>query len=163
LLIWLPSSASAHANIERSEPSAGEELHAAPQTLRLFFTQRLNQTGSFIQLLDANDAVIPVQVSFDPADPRAMYAAVPSLQPAVYTVRWQSLSLDDDDYAQDRFQFTVLRPDGSRPDAPAASSGNGESSSDSDAVLMIALGVGLVIVVLGGISVAQRVMRGRSA
>jgi methionine-rich copper-binding protein CopC len=106
--------ASAHSLLDHADPPAGAKLTTSPDKLSLYFTGGLVKDSSWVLLRDAQDNDVPVTLSFDVGDhPKAMFATVPSLKPGTYTVKWQTLSSDDDDYVQDSYQLTVLNPDGS--------------------------------------------------
>src|SRR4029453_13357964 len=112
----------------------------APSALTLFFAQGLVPASSWILLRDANDQDIPVQVEFDATDRKVMRAKLDTIRPGVYTVKWQTLSADDDDYAQGSYKLTVLNPDGSRPAGDAsATSGSGGVGL---APIVLAIGAG---------------------
>jgi hypothetical protein len=71
-------------------------------------------------------------------------------KPDVYTVRWQTLSADDDDYADDSYSFMVLNPDGSRPDGAGVvgDAVSSDGSGDSIPIAAIAGASGIVLVAL---------------
>jgi hypothetical protein len=79
-----------------------------------------------------------------------MRFALSDAKPDVYTVRWQTLSADDDDFHDDSYQITLLNPDGSRPDSAGvvgdAVSNNG--SGDSIPIATIVGSAGIVLVAL---------------
>jgi methionine-rich copper-binding protein CopC len=159
-LTW--STISAHANLDHSEPAEDARLAQAPQTLSLYFTQRLNPSGSWINLEDSAGKVTPLAAQVDSADTKVMRAPLPRLVPSAYTVRWQSLSADDDDYADGSFRFVVLNPDGSDPDATADGSSSDSGDSGGAGLVMIGLGVALLVAVVAGIAFLTR-LKGRRA
>ena len=116
LLILMPAPASlAHANLDASEPAAGARLAQAPTDMRLSFTQGLNPDGSWAQVSVGDSGDLVLSLDFDPEDSTLMTASIEGRGPGLYEVRWQSLSAEDDDYADGRFEFVVLNPDGSDP------------------------------------------------
>jgi methionine-rich copper-binding protein CopC len=121
----------AHASFDYAEPAADSRLRQAPSQLTLHFTQGLKQDGSWVLLRDSSDRDLPVTVEFDAADRKVMRAKLQSLRPGVYTVKWQTLSADDDDYSQGSYRLTILNPDGSDPDSENAI-GEPEAGSGSD-------------------------------
>jgi methionine-rich copper-binding protein CopC len=125
LLPWSVPATNAHANLERAEPQPGSRLKQAPAELRLYFTQALAPRGSYVQVRDAGAMQVAVEVGFDPTNAKLMKATLPPLQPGVYTVKWQSLSVDDDDYTDGTYMLTLLQPDGSAPDGSAAEDESG--------------------------------------
>jgi hypothetical protein len=62
-------------------------------------------------------------VTVDANDKKVMRAMTPPLKPGSYTIRWQSLSADDDDFAQGSYKLTVLNADGSKPGGSEDSTG----------------------------------------
>jgi methionine-rich copper-binding protein CopC len=144
-------SASAHANLERAEPPADSRLAQPPASLSLYFTQALKPESSWVQLRDASDIVVVEKVEFDPANGKLMKVTLPVLAPGSYTVKWQTLSADDDDYAQGSYGLTILRPDGSDPGSsasprPTSSDGGGNGSTllyvGAAAAVLVAAGFG---------------------
>ena len=132
----------AHASLARAEPPEDAKLAQAPTELRLYFTQGLTRRGSYVQLKDASEREVPVQVAFDDADPKLMKATLPALTPGVYTVKWQSLSADDDDYDDGSYKLTILNPDGSSPDSGGArESEDSGGSASTFIVVLVAAGV----------------------
>src|SRR5918994_2458223 len=105
----------AHAELKSSEPPGGGTLATTPAELTLNFSQNLVTAQSWVAILDAQGGDTQLKVSFDPNDRKVMKATTPQLPPGIYTIRWQSLSADDDDFATGSYKLIVLNPDGSRP------------------------------------------------
>ena len=82
LLAFPPvSSASAHANLVRSDPERGAVLAKAPQIIRLEFSETLDPQLSQVQLLDAHGQVIVKGPGIiDPSSPLVMTLALPALR-----------------------------------------------------------------------------------
>jgi len=101
----------AHADYDRSMPSAGEVVSESPQQVQVWFTQELFRRegqnvlevyGPNDQRADQDDAAI------DDDDRKLMSVSLQSDLPnGVYTVRWRTLSADDGDEAEGEFQFTI--------------------------------------------------------
>jgi hypothetical protein len=70
------------------------------------------------------------------------------LHPGVYTVKWQSLSADDDDYADGTYKLTLLRPDGTSPEG-SASEAAGEGSGLTGILLALGAAVAVIAIVVG--------------
>ena len=108
----------AHADYDRSVPSAGEVVSQAPQQVQVWFTQELFRRegqnvlevyGPDDQRVDQEDAAI------DDDNRKLMTVSLQSDLPnGLYTVRWRTLSADDGDDADGEFQFTI------QVDQPAA-------------------------------------------
>jgi len=105
----------AHAELTSSEPPNGGTLATTPAELTLHFSQNLVTAQSWVAIRDSQGGDTQLKVSFDPNDKKLMRATTPQLAPGVYTIRWQSLSADDDDFQQGSYKLTVLNPDGSKP------------------------------------------------
>ncbi len=139
-----PQGVFAHANLDHAEPAAGSKLTRLPDRISLYFTQSLVKETSWVQIRDREGKDMELVAEFDPAHPKLMRAVLPPLDPGVYTVRWQSQSADDDDYAQGSFELTLLNPDGSLP--PGAQSAAKDSGG--------AISVYLLFVIVAGLAAA---------
>ena len=148
LIVALPGTgAFAHAELSKSEPPAGGSLASTPAQLTLTFSQNLVPSQSWVAIRDALGGDTQLAVTVDPNDRKVMRATTPQLPPGNYTIRWQSLSAEDDDFAQGSYKIVVLKPDGSKPP------GNSDSTGTALA------GVGIVIIVLvaaGGVWFLKR-------
>lgn len=123
-LLLLPArSAFAHAELKSSEPPDGGTLATTPAELTLRFSQNLVTAQSWVAIRDAQGGDTQLKVTFDANDKKVMKATTPPLQPGIYTIRWQSLSAEDDDFATGSYKLVVLNPDGSRPPGSEDSTG----------------------------------------
>jgi methionine-rich copper-binding protein CopC len=129
----------AHAELQSSEPPAGGTLATTPAQLTLRFSQNLIATQSWVAIRDSLGGDTQLNVTVDPNDRKVMRATTPQLQPGVYTIRWQSLSAEDDDFATGSYELTVLNPDGSKP------AGN----EDNTGFVLLIVGAGLAAAVAG--------------
>jgi methionine-rich copper-binding protein CopC len=140
LLVALPGhGVFAHAELSKSEPPNGGTLATTPAQLTLYFSQNLVANQSWVAIRDAAGGDIQLAVTVDASDRKVMRAMTPVLQPGVYTIRWQSLSADDDDFAQGSYKLTVLNPDGSRP----------PGNEDNTGIVLAVLGVAIVVMDCG--------------
>jgi methionine-rich copper-binding protein CopC len=149
LLVILAGGAEAHANLAASEPAKDARVLQPPSDLTLRFTQALKPEGSWVQLKGRDGLNVVREITFDGEAGKVMQAALPQIAPDQYTVTWQSLSADDDDYADGSFRFILLNPDGSSPaglsqgvNEPDQPSGDGGTSMAT--LLAVAAGIGLV-------------------
>lgn len=111
----------AHAVLDRSIPSAGRELTVAPTVVEMWFTEPIEAEFSEARLLNtAGNDILTDPAITDPNDPYRLTLPLPNLSPGVYTVAWQNLSTADGHQWQGAFAFTVLHPDGTRPDGTPA-------------------------------------------
>ena len=117
LILLFPTVASAHAILLRSDPAKDAILNAAPQQVRMWFSEDLNPVLSTAVVVNAtNQRVDNRDAHVSANDPREMdLTLAPNLPPAVYIVVWRSDSNDDGHILRGSFIFTVARPDGSLP------------------------------------------------
>jgi len=124
LLTALPLSVTvrAHADYARSEPVADAVLDAAPQVVKVWFTQELFRregenwllvTGPDGARVDLDDAAV------DDDDRTLVTVSLsPDLADGLYTVQWRALSADDGHAEEGSFSFTVAA--GPTPAQPVA-------------------------------------------
>jgi copper transport protein len=137
LVVTLPGrGVFAHAELTKSEPPDGGTLATTPAQLTLTFSQALVPSQSWVAIRDAQGGDTQLAVTVDPNNRKVMQAMTPLLAPGNYTIRWQSLSAEDDDFSQGSYKIVVLKPDGSKP--PGASDNTGT----------VFAGVGIAIVVM---------------
>jgi methionine-rich copper-binding protein CopC len=87
--------AQAHAKIELSQPKADSELSSGPTEIRLQFNEAPEPAFSKIELVDANQVAVALpKVALDKSNNKVMRAAVPSLKPGQYQVRWSTMARD---------------------------------------------------------------------
>jgi methionine-rich copper-binding protein CopC len=102
---------SAHADYERSEPSAGAVIPEAPDEVHVWFTQELFRRAGANTL----EVVGPDGIRVDKEDARiddddrthmivSLQAGLPAGR---YTVRWRTLSAEDGDTESGEFDFVV--------------------------------------------------------
>jgi copper resistance protein C len=160
---FLAGNAESHANLASSEPAIDARLQQPPSELTLRFTQRLKPEGSWVQLKAGDGVNLVQQATFDPEDRYVMRALLPQIAPGEYTVAWQSLSADDDDYADGSFRFILLNPDGSLPGSQGQGTtepetGAGDGSGTSVATLLAV--VAAIALVTGSVLFATRYKKG---
>jgi copper transport protein len=129
----------AHAELKSSEPPDGGSVATTPAELTLHFSQNLVSAQSWVAIRDSLGGDTQLKVSFDANDKKLMKATTPQLQPGNYTIRWQSLSADDDDFATGSYKLIVLNPDGSKP----------PGNEDNTGKVLMIVGLVIVVVVIG--------------
>jgi len=106
-----PNLASAHAEYDHSAPQDGAVLAQSPAEVHVWFTEELFRREGANTLavfgpsgtqVDQGDARID-----DDDRTRMLVSLNPGLPDGQYTVRWQSLSLDDGDEDSGEFSFTI--------------------------------------------------------
>lgn len=124
LLLATAGSASAHAELVRSEPAAGARLTAAPQQVTIEFSQLLDAAKSTITVVDAAGATVSQgNAEVLTNNNKALRVALkPNLGPGEYTVQWSNLSSEDGEEESSTFTFTV--GGASAPGTTPATSGN---------------------------------------
>jgi methionine-rich copper-binding protein CopC len=97
----------AHAMLDHAEPRVGSTVEAAPQELRLWFTERLEQAFSTIEVRDsAGKRVDTGKMRIDDKDRMLLRVPLTALPPGAYTVKWRAVSLDSH-ASEGRFEFRV--------------------------------------------------------
>ncbi len=96
-LALTPVTASAHANLDRSDPAAGTDLDQPPAQVQLEFSEAVDGSFSRVQLLNAQGQQVDRGDSHvAPNDPLSLVVSLPSQMPnGVYTVAWRTLSAVD--------------------------------------------------------------------
>ncbi|MBA3275074.1 MAG: CopD family protein [Chloroflexia bacterium] len=128
-VMW-PSSASAHAALESSDPANGDVLASAPSEITVLYTERLEQSYSRMELHDSQGEPIEgTSLTFPSGDEYTMVLALPANLPnGTWSVLWRTLSNDDGHTARNYFAFTV----GSNADiVPIVIPGSGTGTGDA--------------------------------
>lgn len=95
VLSLLGASAGAHAFLAQAAPSVGGILSAAPQEVRLTFTEGIEPAFSRIELATADGQPISTgPATVDPRDNTQFVLALPRLAPGRYRVKWRVVSVD---------------------------------------------------------------------
>jgi len=103
LLLAAPA-AYAHATLDHAEPRVGNTVTSAPREVKLWFTQKLEQAFSTIEVTDSSGQ----RVDSGKARVNGNEIAVPvrALAPGTYRVNWRVLSVDTHS-TDGNFTFTV--------------------------------------------------------
>lgn len=125
--LWLgaaAATASAHANLDRSDPADGAQLDASPPRIALTFTETPDPDLSSIDLLDGSgNAVALGEVRRDAADPDTLVAPIDgTLADGTYTVAWRVVSQEDGHATAGAFAFGVGEAPSETPVTPEAPS-----------------------------------------
>lgn len=102
------SPASAHAKLEKSDPSANSVKHIGPKSITLSFNERLVPAFSkFALSMPAHHMAVPVKTTVS-ADGKRIVGALPSrLSAGVYVVEWTAASADDGHKMTGKLNFRV--------------------------------------------------------
>ena len=90
--LMVPSVASAHLALRRSDPDSNARLERPPVAITLWFTQRPQLGFSRITLTGPSGPVALAPLAADTGN--VIRAALPALGAGTYTVRWQTASAD---------------------------------------------------------------------
>jgi copper transport protein len=108
LALWAfaAGQASAHANLLRSSPAAGEVVDEPPQRVVLWFSEPLVPSLSGIELLDqAGQRVATDKVYVSPTETTALVAELSGVPRGAYTVAWRNTSTVDGHSVRGSFTF----------------------------------------------------------
>lgn len=101
----ITTAASAHAFLERTSPGAGDNVHAGPLKVQLYFSEALEPSFSGIKVTDATGhdmAAGPVA-----ANGTEMVLPLRALAPGRYRVSWHAVSIDTH-RSEGKYNFLVL-------------------------------------------------------
>jgi methionine-rich copper-binding protein CopC len=131
--------ASAHARLVSSDPSDGAKLSSQPTTVNVTYGEETSLDKSTLQVFYQKDAS-SAQVQADNGDghvdvndrTKASVTLKPGLGAGIYTVKWHTLTEDDNGQADGTFTFTVAggaTDSGSTPATTSGSSGPATTGS----------------------------------
>jgi len=144
------SKASAHASLLSSNPANGSHLASSPGELRLLFSEPLVSGLSHVMLGLINGHQMPIAISGDPHEVRAIIAQLPSLADGAYQATWHIISADGHPVSG-TIVFTVGSVDSIPAIAPVAHSDGQMAMSDKEPMLA---GAALVPAILRGLSLS---------
>jgi copper resistance protein C len=107
LLLLLPGTALAHAELDVPTPADGTTVEGSPPVIEATFTEPLDPEGSSLQLLDAAGEVIAEGGTVEDDERLMVIEPVPELASGEYEVRWTSLSAVDPHVERGTWTFTV--------------------------------------------------------
>ena len=109
----------AHAELVGAEPAPGTVVADSPQEIRLTFSEPV-AAGSRVALFTPDfQGIAGVESRVEAQAPEQVVAAVPDLEPGVYTVQWTAVSADGHEISGS-YAFSVGVPfvEPGRPAAP---------------------------------------------
>jgi copper resistance protein C len=110
LFLIFQLNASAHAFLDHSEPSVGSVIHAAPDKVKIWFTQNIEPAFSKLRVDDAQGNEVDKKDARVDSETKSLFTvSLPQLPPGTYTVTWTVISVDTHK-TQGHFQFTVKPP-----------------------------------------------------
>jgi methionine-rich copper-binding protein CopC len=90
--VGAPAAVRAHAMLDHAEPRVGNTVPAAPHEVKLWFTQKLEQAFSSIEVTDGSGQ--RVDTGKTRINGNEMAVSVRALGPGTYRVNWRVLSTD---------------------------------------------------------------------
>ena len=94
-LLLFPSSASAHAFPDHSDPRVGHTVEASPPSVRIWFDGQIEPVFSNIRVENGDKRQVDKGDSrVDPADSTLLEVGLPALQPGRYRVFWSVVARD---------------------------------------------------------------------
>jgi copper transport protein len=122
LLCALPSVASAHTELVRSDPADGAVFAESPGLAQLWFSGDIAATRSTARLVDERGATVPdVHVVRGSGDPRVIAVELPGLTDGGYGLLWEATSARDGHTSTGTVTFSIGHSGG----LPAASAAPG--------------------------------------
>lgn len=122
----------AHAELRASNPAANASLPAAPDELRLEFTEPVDAETAVVEVLDVQQRPVPGlgELRLEDGGLRVVVAS-PDLEDGIYVVRYQVLSTFDGHVTGGSFAFQVDRGGSAPPPAvtPTTSSPGADATS----------------------------------
>jgi methionine-rich copper-binding protein CopC len=107
LAMGVCSIASAHAFLDHAQPRVGSKVPAAPEVVKIWFTQELESAFSSIKVFDSGgNEVDKKDTHQDDKDKKLLIVSLSSLPPGEYKVAWQVVSVDTHRTSGD-FKFRV--------------------------------------------------------
>ena len=123
----------AHAEVDRSNPAAQEQVEVLPNEVEIFFTQEIDGAGTVIEIVgpngqqvDGGDTTLDLM---DPDRKRVTVSIATDAGDGLYIVRWTTLSSEDGEEASGSFEFTVGQSNGTPVASPIASPAASPSAS----------------------------------
>lgn len=124
VLVVLPAAALAHSELVASAPADGEVLSGSPAGITGDFSAPVDPGRSSMELRGPDGALI-ARGGVPEGGPltRMTISEVPDLEPGTYTVRWTTVTADDNGVERGTFRFTVEAAGPSVTPSPAPTAG----------------------------------------
>ena len=147
-LFATPGTALAHAELTSATPAPNGSIAASPEAIELHFSETIDRSTARVELLDSQGRVVaglgPPIVA---ADDLGITAALPDLEPGVYTVSYQVVSGEDGHATEGVYAFLV-DPTGAAP-PPADTARSTSPSVDAFTVAARWVALAALLVALG--------------
>jgi methionine-rich copper-binding protein CopC len=125
VLILMPVGAAlAHASLVSSDPADGTTLTASPASISATFAEAFDTGRSSMELLGPDGATLATNAAAAAATAESMtISGYATLAPGVYSVRWTTITPDDNGIERGTFRFTMAAPVEGSGQAGSASPG----------------------------------------
>jgi methionine-rich copper-binding protein CopC len=162
-LLVFPNGALAHARLTSSSPADGSTVAPGLTAISLTFGEETSVDQSNAQLMGADgNAVSGATSAVDRSDRTKMTISTPALAEGKYTVKWHTVTEDDNGIADGTFSFTVAASSGTGA-TTQSSSGTSESLPEAgagqSATVMVLLALGALALAATGVSIRRRATR----
>lgn len=108
LLLLLPSTAFAHAQLRQADPPVGAVVHSPPAQVELTFSEAVEPRISTVAIPDAAGVQVDKHdLHVAPGDAKRLAISLGALPPGIYTVVWHATSVDTHK-TEGTFTFTVV-------------------------------------------------------
>jgi methionine-rich copper-binding protein CopC len=141
LLLLAPvGSALAHASLVSSDPADGVTLTASPASITATFAEAFDTGRSSMELLGPDSSTLATNARGTSATAESMtISGYGTLAPGLYSVRWTTITPDDNGIERGTFRFTIATTTASP--SPTAGSGASSGGAGDIALPLVALGV----------------------
>jgi hypothetical protein len=148
-LLALPVIALAHASLVNSDPAAGATI-TTPYTLTDTFAEEADPTRSTLTVENSSGAVVATgTVNAD--DETKITAALPALPDGTYTVRWTTVTSDDNGVERGTYTF-IVGSTNVRPAPPCVGQDCASNQGNGGNDVFVAIGIAAVLI--GAIAIA---------
>lgn len=115
-LILQTGDGAAHSKLDRADPKPGSTMTTAPKKITVWFNitpgEELDPKRSTISVIDSKGKRVDDGkggVDLKDMDRKTLVAALKSIGPGTYVVRWKTVTSPDRDVASGSYRFTVAR------------------------------------------------------
>jgi methionine-rich copper-binding protein CopC len=141
----VPALAMGHADLVSSDPADGSTLSTTPYTLTATFAEEIDTEASTL-FVENSSGVEVAHGTVNADDNTMMTAELPALPDGVYTVRWTTVTPDDNGIERDTFTFTVA-PAATTPAPTPVAITPGSTGSGDILIALVLAAIGIAVVV----------------
>jgi methionine-rich copper-binding protein CopC len=143
-LVALTDTAAAHAKLDHCQPAVGSANATAPNEVRCWFTEELDDKQSTLSVTDANNQRVDNndgKVDLNDKEHKQVFATLKTLPQGVYKVSWKVITPDDNGTTNGEWYFgigTVTVPQSSTSNVQEGTPGATPSPTQASATPSIA-------------------------